>query len=64
MIRLSRQQWLAWCLWMNGATRKQVAESLGVTLNTSNTYLKRLSKKLGTTGPAQAATKHVTWSGA
>ncbi len=59
--RLSRKQWLVWCLWTNGATRKQVAESLGVTLTSANTHIKRLSRKLGTTGPVQAATKQVTW---
>lgn len=64
ITRLSRKQWIVWCLWTNGATRKQVAESLDVSLSSANTHIKRISRKLDTTGPVQAATKQVTWSGA
>lgn len=58
--RLSRREWLVWCLWTNGATRRQVADSLGIGIETVHTYMTRISQKLGSCGPVGASKHTVT----
>lgn len=46
MITLSRRQWLTYCLWISGASRAQIAESLMVSQNTAETYIRRIMARL------------------
>jgi len=52
---LSRREWLVWACIVAGMTRGQAGESLGISVETVATYLKRVHIKLGTTGRGRTA---------
>lgn len=57
--QLTQREWLVWCLWSNGASRRQIAESLTVSPTTVSTYTTRISRKLGVSGWIEASAADV-----
>lgn len=49
-LPLSKTQWIVWCLVINGATRDQVAYSLGITADAAHSQVKAIKAKRGTKG--------------
>lgn len=45
--RLTHKEWLAWCCYVGGMTRAQIAQSLRLTENTVNDRLKVARRKTG-----------------
>lgn len=54
-VRLTHRQWLVWCLWTSGATRAQMAASLGITENSIRTIVGTISARLGVRGWVEAS---------
>lgn len=47
---LTRREWVVLCLWVSGATRQQIADSLGVGIETARSYVASISDKRGLHG--------------
>lgn len=54
-VVLTHRQWLVWCLWASGATRAQIAYSLGIGEHSVRTIVSRISARLGVRGWVEAS---------
>ncbi len=54
-VRLTRREWVVLCLVASGATRPQIAESLGIGVETAKSAVERVYEKLGVHGRIAAA---------
>lgn len=52
--RLTRREWVVLCLWVSGASRQQIADSMGCGVETARSYVSTVSRKLGISGRFEA----------
>lgn len=56
---LSRREWVVLCLWVSGASRQQIADSLGIQFETAKSYVRTVADKTGARTAIEAAERGV-----